>query len=142
MAAKSEVKITGLKPLLKNFKLTQRDMRTLGRTATHTVARMVTKRAKQLAPKDEGRLRKALKTKRRKEKSGMFRSDTIVNVGASRKDQAGAWYWHFLEYGTKAQGAQPYIGPALKQIEPEAMRIFREDIVKRAIKRAEKRKKK
>ncbi len=87
----AEIQITGLKPLLKNFKLTQRDMRTLARTSTHTVARMVTKRAKKLAPKDTRRLRKAIKTKRRKERSGMFRSDTIVNVGASREDESGAW---------------------------------------------------
>ena len=134
--------ISGLDPLLKNFKLTQRDMRTLARTSTHTVARMVTKRAKRLAPRDEGTMRKAIKTKRRRERSGMFRSDTIVNVGASRKDPKGAFYWHMVEYGTLHQNAQPFIGPALKQIEPEADRIFREDIVKRAIKRAEKRRKK
>ena len=137
----AEIQITGLKKLLKNFGLTQRDMRTLARTSTHTVARMVTKRAKKLAPKDQGRLRKALKTKRRKERNGMFKSDTIVNVGASREDTSGAFYWHFLEYGTKAQGAQPYIAPALEQIRPDAMRIFRNDIVKRALKRAERRRK-
>lgn len=138
----AEVKITGVKELVGNFDLMGRDARNFARAATHKVAVTVTKRSKRNAPRDRGRLKKAIRTKRRRERRGMFRSDTIILRGDSRTDPKGAFYWHFLEFGTMRQKAQPFIGPALKETEPEAFKIYEAEIVKKSIKAAEKRAKK
>jgi len=133
------LQITGVEELVKNFDLMGRDAANLARGATHKVATVVTKRAKRNAPKSSSRLRKAIKTKRRREWKGMFRSDTIVLRGDSRADPKGAFYWHFVEFGTLHQAAQPFIGPAIKETEAEAFTIYENEVVRRTIKLAEKR---
>ncbi len=136
------IKITGVAELVGNFELMGKDSSNFARAATHKVATIVTKRAKRNAPRGRGRLKKAIKTKRRRERRGMFRSDTIILRGDSRSDPKGAFYWPWIEYGTLKQRAQPFVGPALKETEPEAFKIYESEIVKKSIKAGEKRSKK
>lgn len=137
----AEIEITGVKELVGNFELMGRDAGNFARAATHKVATVVTKRSKRNAAKLTGRLKKAIKSKRRRERRGMFRSDTIILMGDSRTDPKGAFYWPWIEYGTLKQPAQPFVGPALKETEPQAFKIYEEEIVKKSIKTAEKRSK-
>lgn len=138
------VKITGVKKLIKNFKASERDVNNFTRGATHKVATVVTKRAKQNAPKDLGRLKKSTSTKRRRPRGNkMFKSDTIIKRNAGSLSEfgkgVGAPYWHHVEYGTVKQAPQPFVGPALERTRPEAPAIFRADVLKRTIKAMEKR---
>lgn len=132
--ARPAMKIEGVKEIVKNFKLGARDARNFARGATHKVAGVVTKRARAGAPKHMGRLRKNIKSKRRRARGDMFRSDVII-VGGKEAPH----YWYFLEYGTVHMTAQPFVAPALDATRPEAHTIFRDDILRRAIKAMERR---
>ena len=130
-----EVPIEGLREALLNMGMAEKDIRNLSRQATHAVSRMATKRAKRNAPRATGRLIKAMKPKRRRAWPDLFRSDTYVYRGESRGDAKGAYYWHFVEKGTKHQPAQQYIEKAYRETEPETIGIFRREVMARAIKK-------
>ena len=38
--------------------------------------------------------------------------------------KGGAWYWHFLEFGTAKQPPQPYMRPAFEAKKVEAAQDF------------------
>ena len=140
--ARPAMKITGVKELVKNFDLGARDVRNFARGATHKVASIVTKRTRKGARKHSGTLRKHIKSKRRRARGDMFRSDVIIR-GVATKGRIGEkgapYYWYFLEYGTVHMTPKPFVGPALDATRPEAHTIFRDDIMRRAIKAMERR---
>lgn len=134
MAASSGVVIQGVRGLHKNFKLAEKDIVNLTRTAVHRIAITVAQRAKKNVPKDTKRLVKAIKTKRRKVRNAVFRSDVRINYGKDSKDPRGAYYWFLIEYGSTRHPPQPFVAPALRATEPEAKQIFVEAVLKQAIK--------
>lgn len=142
MSSDDRILVEGLQEALNNMGMSKRDVRNMSRSGTHAIAAKAVRRAKKYAAKHTGRLRKAIKAKRRRAWPDLYRSDVTVYKGETRKDPKGAYYWHFVEHGTVKQDAQPYIGPAIKETDPEAIKIFKEKVVALAIKRMERRAKK
>lgn len=86
----------GLRQALAGMRLrTERDLVVLGLK--------VQNRARQLAPVDTGRLRSSIQS------TGLQRDarGAYVDVGTN------VFYAGFVEFGTRRQGAQPYLRPAL-----------------------------
>ena len=147
---KSNIEFVGLREVLLNLGASEKDIANYSRAATHKIASTAVKRAKRLAPKDTGRLRKAIKAKRRKARVDLFRSDIWAYLGESRGDKKGAYYWAPVESGSKqrttkkgahrgSMSGHGYIERALKQTGPDAIKIFRSEVVGRAIKSMNKR---
>ena len=116
--------------------------RNLMRSTIHGVASEIAKEAKRRAPRDEGTLKRAIKTKRRRPKhpDKPF-SDVFVTKGRSAKYDA--YYWRFVEYGTTDQPERPFFRPAIDAMRPEVPKIMKqqfgkklEAMLKRAAKKA------
>lgn len=92
-----------------------RHSRNLLRATTHGVASEIAKVAKKNAPKGEtGKLKKAIKAKRKKSHPDKPISEVIVEHGNNASHDA--FYWRFVEYGTRTNRKIPFIAPAKKQI--------------------------
>ena len=109
--------------------LVPREIHNLSRAVVHGVAGEVAKLMKQRAPKDEGILRKAIKTKRGRASKTSVYSDVIITHGKSQK--YNAWHWHFQEYGTQDHAAQPFVNPTVEEIAPKLPGIFDEQVLKK-----------
>jgi HK97 gp10 family phage protein len=113
------------------------------RVALRASARVVADAAEQRAPKDTGRLGRAIAIQVDRNPGNV--TERIVvrpRAGKSRNDPKGAYYWHFLEFGTERQPAQPFIRPAFDAVKEQALTVFRTRLAKgivRAAKRAAKR---
>ena len=75
------------------------------------------------APALEGRLRKAIRVKRRKMERGFVRADVIV-------DQK-AFYWRFIHDGTVKQFENPFATRALEKFKAKRMSVFLNQFVKK-----------
>jgi HK97 gp10 family phage protein len=109
-----------------------RHSRNLMRAAIHGVASIVAKEAKSNAPKDSGRLRKAIKAKRRKSPPTRPFSDVMVEHGNDAAHDA--FYWRFIEYGTEGatgQAARPFIKPAAEKASAEFPKLLQEQFGKK-----------
>lgn len=116
--------------------LAPRQARNLARSTTQAVASQIAKKMKQVAPKDEGTLRKAIKAKRRRMRGDIAISDVRIEHGARARHDA--WYWHFIEFGTVKQAPKPFIRPAIDAIQPEIPSIYSREFHKRLKKALEK----
>ncbi len=125
-----EIEITGLKEFRKMcLDLAPREARNLARSTVHGVAGQIRKEMRKRAPKDDGDLRKAIKTKRRRMQGDVAISDVRIEHGATAK--YSAFYWHFVEFGTIKRSAQPFIRPTVDFIQPQLPDIFRDEFGKR-----------
>jgi HK97 gp10 family phage protein len=78
--------------------------RNLMRSTIHGIASTIAKDAKQNAPKDSGLLKKNIKAQRKKSPPDAPVSEVLVK---------NAFYWRFVEYGTRAgRREHPFIRPA------------------------------
>lgn len=125
------IKIEGLEGLDEMLgHLAPREARNLNRATVHGMAGRVRDSARQKAPKDEGTLKKAIKSKRGKARNKDFPfSDVIVTHG--RDVRYDAFYWRFVEYGTVDQPARPFIGPAADELRGQVPMIYREEFAKK-----------
>ena len=78
--------------------------------------KVVVKAARPLAPKLTGRLKKAIYATRDRKNSKPTYEARVVTVrrGKKRDDPRGAFYWWFVEAGTKFQAAQPFLRPGFE----------------------------
>jgi HK97 gp10 family phage protein len=108
----------------------------------HGMASETAKEAKKRVPKKTGRLRKAIKAKRRRGKPGQPVSDVIVESGKNAKNDG--FYWRFVEFGTGGpvpQPEQPFLRPAKDMIQSNMPKIVEEQFTKKlaaAVKREQK----
>lgn len=137
--AKWGVEIEGAKFVRNTMKdLMPREARNIARRAVVAVARKVRDTARDHVPVDTGTLRKAIRSRR--SKGGRDKANAEVNVTTGSEARNDGWYWHFLEFGTKSQSAQPFIQPTLaewrnkaaKAFEGEWWSQFAKEMVKRA----------
>lgn len=84
--------------------------RNLMRSTVQAVASVIAKDAEKNAPKRSGKLKKAIKAKRKKSPPDKPVSQVIVGEGKGQKPDA--FYWKFVEYGTQHSAPTPFIGPA------------------------------
>ena len=100
--------ITGLKELAKNSaKLKKSFAASTLRTALRNAAAPVRKDARDNAPREEGILRKEIKTKAKVTKRGYGYAD----IGFTER----GFYGGFQELGTSHHAAQPFLRPALER---------------------------
>jgi len=117
------VKIVGLSDLEKKMKdLGPKVQRKHMRTAVNAAARVVRDDAKTLVPVHTGTLKKAIKTKNRRERENKFR--TTFSVGVFDKTNE-TFYWRFVEFGTKNMPANPFLRPALINSKDSALNAMR-----------------
>jgi len=144
---KVDVKVNGLAELAAALKQLPAEVASKNggplRVALRAAARVVADAAEVRAPKDTGRLGRAIAIQVDRNPGNV--TERIVvrpRAGKSRTDPKGAWYWHFLEFGTVKQPAQPFIRPAFDAVKNEALSAFKNRLAKgivRAAKRAAKR---
>jgi len=79
------------------------------------IAEMLAARIRNLAPVDEGNLKRSVKAIKSKFRNG----GAIVVVGGGDE-----YYVSFLELGTKRKIAQPFIRPAIESIRHRAKRVI------------------
>jgi HK97 gp10 family phage protein len=80
-----------------------------------------------------GRLSSAIVSQRDKNPAaeGLTESYIVrVKNGNSRKDERGAFYWRFIEFGTVKQAAQPFLRPAFELGKQGFVDEFTNDLTK------------
>lgn len=96
-----DVRITGLADLDRVMKtLAPREANNVMRNAIMDVARDGRDEARKNAPRLKGTLIKAIFAQRRRGKRGLFSASIGITRGKDAKNDA--FYWHMVEYGTKA----------------------------------------
>lgn len=109
--------------------MAQNEARNLLRATVHGVASDIAKDARKNAPKRSGKLRKAIKAKRRKSHPDNPVSEVRVEHGKGTKNDA--FYWHFEEFGTIHQTEQPYLRPAVERASADLPQRMRDQFWKR-----------
>lgn len=129
MGRTREVQITGLKELrAMSEKVAPKVAMRLARNAVHKTAGQVRNAMRKRAPRDDGTLRKAIHTKRRRGTPDTVVSDVRIAHGNTVKHDA--WYWHFIEFGTVKTAAKPFIRPTVDEFEQQIPKIFRDEFGK------------
>ena len=104
----------------------------LARATVQGVAMEIAKDARKMAPKDSGRLKKAIKAKRKK--SPPEAPVSVVYVATGRSSKNNAWYWRFQEYGTGGKNPQDgvrFIRRAYEEARQNLPKIFTEQFGKK-----------
>lgn len=134
MSETFSVKIDGLKELeQKMLKLGPEISKKALRGALVAGAVVIREEAKRLAPVDTGRLRRAMYIKRMP-KTNPFAEQVIFGVRHGRKmikRNLDAYYWSFLEFGTKFIKREEFIQNAFKHKRNEALRRFKDVLSKK-----------
>lgn len=103
--AKVTVKLDGLEATLRAFQRAPDVARVHASSAVAASTFAVAQRARALVPVDTGRLKAAIETSRTV-------NGLTGNVGLSSRE---AFYWRFVEFGTKHMAARPFFRPAAEQ---------------------------
>lgn len=121
-----EQKLRGLGP-----KLRERAVR----SALNAGAQVIKKEAIALAPVDTGRLAdKAIYVTRVREEQTLTKEVYAVAVRHGRKEaqkDRDAFYWKFLEFGTKFLAARPFLVPAFESKKQEAFEKIKQKLRER-----------
>lgn len=88
------------------------------------MARDVRDEMKRRVPKDTGTLRKAIKAYRPRARPPIVEAHVYITHGKNVKYDA--YYWHFLEWGTVKEPAQPFLTPSVEAFRQRQPRIMRE----------------
>jgi HK97 gp10 family phage protein len=138
MAVTNGIRIDGLDELRQTLdELAPREAFNLMRGVTLGVAREVRKRAAAAAPVGDGTLKRAIKAKRGnpRENAGKPFADVYIETGKGAPNDA--FYWRFIEYGTKAHGNHPgirethFMRSAIEAVRPQIDGIMREQFGKK-----------
>jgi len=127
------VKVEGLAELEKRMReLEPKLAKAALRSAVNAGSQVIKKEAKALAPVNTGRLaRKAIYVARSRGESHSHRETYKVGVRLGRKEaQKGmdAFYWWYLEYGTKFISARPFMRPAFEKKKNEAFEAIKKKL--------------
>lgn len=127
---KIEARITGMAELTAALKSLPKEIASKNggplRRALRSAARTVQLKAQALAPKRSGRLTRAIVIQLdRNPRNVTERMVVRPRAGKSRHDEKGAWYWHFVEFGTVKMPAHPFIRPAFDAVKDEALNEFK-----------------
>jgi len=100
---------------ISNVDAVQYTLNELSRAALKDTGKFLRKRMKQLAPKDDGILRKNIATWVRKSKDGtpMLQVGVYDRTRAKKKGIPYAFYAFMIEFGTSIIKAQPFVKPAV-----------------------------
>lgn len=134
-----EAKIEGLAELKKALDALPKELHAGPlRAAVGAAAKVVQDAAKQSAPVDDGTLKRAIYRTRSKTGSSAVQEMAIVGVRFGRKYRRrgqDAWYWRFLEFGTKKAPARPFLRPGFESTKSQQLAVMQARL-KAAIARA------
>jgi HK97 gp10 family phage protein len=115
----SSVKLQGLTELRKTLSEDlPRESYNAARRATQEIANLVRDEIRPAAPVDTGNLAKSIRAKR----TQGTKERPVSKVYAD----ADAFYWKFVEYGTMAQPAHPFVLPVVERMRPMLPELYRE----------------
>ena len=125
------MKLDGLNEIIKNMEAIKDDLKGDPlRASLRKALTPIVDQAKSSAPVDTGRLQDAIKTRPLPPDdipSGFSDGQELFVVSSRKKDKDApdnAWYWHFVEFGTNKQPAQPFLAPAFDSKRKEAIDVF------------------
>lgn len=98
------------------------------RRGVGAMAEVVRKRAIELAPEDEGTLKRAIYRAPDREDSSPVQEAYIVSVRYGkryRRRGMDAWYWWHLEFGTSRMAAKSFMRPAFDATKTEQIEALR-----------------
>ena len=138
----THVEITGVQEITRAFKVGPKKALLLSRAANHFVASQAVKAMRAFAPRGSGLnsplLKKSIKAKKLRQRRDSSASNVIIMLGTSRKARDGAWYWHFVDRGTKTgnipQPGHDFTGRAHRQVAPKAPELYRKKVADAAAK--------
>lgn len=153
MGFKIKQKLTGLEALIQSMSDLKQSIQSRAlRPAVTKGARIISKEAKRLAPKESGLLRKSIGTKVKTYKSGVvvaiigprskpsFRKTVTVNGRQQVRNPVN--YAHLVEYGTVRTRPHSFLRAAIQTKQGEVRRVMaealRESILKQRAKEAAK----
>lgn len=127
---KIEARITGMADLTAALKSLPKEIASKNggplRRALRSAARTVQLKAQAMAPKRSGRLTRAIVIQLDRNPQNVTERMVVrPRAGRSRNDEKGAWYWHFVEFGTVNMPAHPFIRPAFDAVKDEALGEFK-----------------
>lgn len=151
MAKVETVRIEGLAELDRALReLPQRIANRGLRTSVYAGAKVIRDEARERAPEaaqalgprqqPPGTLKRSVIMKHIRELSGGGRQTFYVlvrhgkkyrNQGKRGKLSQDAWYWHFVEFGTRKMSARPFMRPALEARRREAVDAIKERLAQR-----------
>jgi HK97 gp10 family phage protein len=125
---------------IKNLRFVQRQLRDFAprvaaaimRRTTHRIAAQIRDEIKRAAPKDTGTLKKAVKAVRRRGSRDAVESVVIITRGKAATNDA--FYWRFVEYGTKKVPPRPFVAPVYKRFRSTYKRVMKEELKKQIAK--------
>jgi len=130
MAATKGIVFDGMPELDKLLDtIAPREVQNLLRTVVHGIAGAVRDEIKQHAPVRTGNLRQGIKAVRRGAPFGQAISDVIAQTGKGVKHNA--FYWRFVEFGTKHAHAEPFVVPTVESFRPKIQDVYREQFGKK-----------
>ncbi|MEO5331320.1 MAG: HK97 gp10 family phage protein [Magnetococcus sp. YQC-5] len=122
------IHIDGLKEISDAMlKLPQKVAANALRQAVYAGAVVIRNEARQRAPVNTGTLRRSIIVRRPKKKTdrNVQKMEVAVRRGKKYRNQGrrgnlsqDAWYWHFIEFGTKATRRRQYAAPARPFMRP------------------------
>lgn len=125
------MKLDGLDQIIKNMEAIKDDLKGDPlRASLRKALTPIVDQAKSLAPVDTGRLQDAIKTRPLPADdlpAGFSDGQELFVVSSRKKDKDApdnAWYWHFVEFGTKNMPAQPFLAPAFDGKRTDAVQAF------------------
>jgi len=104
-------------------KLPENVQREIGLKAVKEGAQVILEEAQRMAPVRTGRTFNAIDMQTTPKTKGEISVDIGVMRGAKRGDKKGAWYAHFVEFGTVQKGARPWLRPAFDTKAGEAVQL-------------------
>jgi len=118
--------VTGLEEVRQTLgQLAPRVATNLMRTVVQDIASKIAKEAKAAAPVRSGNLKKSLKAQRKK--GSRTNPQSQVKANSKKAGPGGdAFYWKFIEFGTRNMQARPFIAPIKQKYAAEMPRILRE----------------
>ena len=108
-------------------KIAPREANNIMRATVHGVAGDLAKKARKIAPDDPltqgDDFKRSIKTKRERGSPGKYLSTVRV--------LPRAFYWWFLEYGTKKMSERPTFTKVVQEFRIDAAKIYKEQFVKK-----------
>lgn len=129
-----DIHIDGLEELSKTLNdMAPRESVALLRGTTAKIAKNISEDVVANAPVDTGRLRGAVRSRRRRGNQATVEAGVYIDKGTSRADNNGAWYWHFIEFGTSLPHvpARPFIFPAYERARQNFKEVFKKEFYKK-----------
>jgi HK97 gp10 family phage protein len=117
MAVKVTMTLTGFEALQRALRTAPETVRSHASQAVATSAFSIAQRARALVPVDTGHLKAAIEANRT---AGGLTGSVGVNKTAD------AYYWRFVEFGTRNMAARPFFRPAAEEEEPRFVQRMRE----------------